>query len=86
MEGPSGEPGQGGWAVAILGQDALSMQVTDGCQGRLPGFWFVQWGDVVPPPEGGILENQWVWGQQPDISRFCLIFLGCKEGGGQLLA
>lgn len=53
MEGPSGEPGQGGRAVAILGQDALSMQVTDACQGRLPGFWFVQWGDVVPPPEGG---------------------------------
>ena len=51
MEGPSGEPGQGGQAVAILGQEALSMQVTDGCQGRLPGFWFVQWGDVVPPPE-----------------------------------
>lgn len=47
MEGPSGEPGQGGRAVAILGQDALSMQVTDACQGRLPGFWFVQWGDVV---------------------------------------
>lgn len=68
--------------MAILGQDALSMQVTDGCQGRLPGFWFVQWGMWYLLRREGILENQWVWGQQPDISRFCPIFQVVRKAEG----